>query len=513
LLKWAATGIAALALVACGGGGGSAGTSVFDGGTSSSSSDSTTGTTTAAYSVTVAIERSGSATTSITSTESVQAVAKVVSKSGAAVEGAVVTFSQASSLIAFSPTSATALTGSDGRASVDLAASAVSSTGATTVTATASVSGSSYSGSAAFEIKAGMASSTVVTPQAINFISVNPADRSIVIKGSGGNGRSESATLTFKVVDASNAPIKGATVTFSVSPAGKVTLNSTTGTSNADGLVTTTVQSGSVATSVVVTATATANASASAPSDTLLVSNGSAVVGGFEIVAKTYNLDGWLTGDSTTVSAYVRDANGNPVADGLAVSFTTDYGAVASSTLGGCLTSNGTCSVSFRVQAPRGQGLATVVGSVLTTGEATLSDAIQINMPGATGGYYAAYNASGVVVQSLRMSSCKQTFEFKLKDSDTLRAPSAGTTISSGASSTGITLSVTSGSPVLDQLEAGFPAVDFTAELSVSESAASPVCVAGGTATASGFTQLVFKSSGGISFTQRVTVVYPIKGP
>jgi hypothetical protein len=41
--------------------------------------------------------------------------------------------------------------------------------------------------------------------------------------------------LTFKVVDANNAPIKGVNVTFAVNPEDKVTLNIPTATSDLDG--------------------------------------------------------------------------------------------------------------------------------------------------------------------------------------------------------------------------------------------------------------------------------------
>ncbi len=511
IFRWMVAVSLLAGLVSCGGGGGSSGDSVFgSGGSGSSGSDSGSSTSSdAAYAVAVEVQRSSSATTSISSTESVQAVATVTTKAGAPVAGVIVTFAESTGLLTFSPSSATALTDSAGKASVDVTGASVSSTGATSISAAATVSGSDYSGARAIQVTTG--SVATVTPKAINFKSVVPSGTAIVIKGAGGNGRTESAILTFEVVDENNSPIKGAVVNFSVTPASLVTLNTTTATSNSAGLVTTTVQSGSSPGSVVVTAVAAANSSASAPSDTLLVSTGVAVAGGFEIVAKKYNLDGQLTGDSTTLTAYVVDANGNPVADGQAVSFTTDYGAVASSTLGGCTTSNGTCTVDFRVQNPRGDGLATVVAT-LNNGTTTLSDALFINMAGATGGAYTAFlDAAGAQTAStLTLSgTCKQAFELWLGDADKLRAPSVGTTIVAGSSSNGITPSITSGSPVADQLASGFPPVGFTVKIEVSTSEAAPVCVAAGAGTASGFANLIYKSSGGVSHSQRFRIVYP----
>ncbi len=519
--QWIWAALLALMLGACGGGGSDAGTSIYDGGTGTGTDSSTDGssTSTASYVITVALQRSGTDTTSITSTESVQAVATVKNSSGAAVEGVVVTFSQSGSLLTLAPSSGTALTGSDGKASIDVAAASTSTAGATTVTASAAVGSNTYSGSKSLQITA--SATAVATPSAINFVSVSPSTSAIVIKGAGGNGRSESATLTFQVVDANNAPIKGATVNFSVNPANSVTLNVTSAVSNASGNVTTTVQSGSVATSVVVTATAQANASASAPSDTLIVSNGVAVAEAFEVVAKKYNLDGQLTGDKTEVSAYVADANGNPVADGTAVSFTTDRGAVGSSTLGGCVTTNGTCSVDFRVQEPRGDGLATVIGTVRVGSGTVLSDSIHINMAGSTGGYSAKLRtektAGGTTTVSYENideidlgTQCKRTFEFMLLDG-AARAAAAGSTIAVVPGSSGISGSVTSGSPVADRLSLA-PSL-FLVEVTASDDADSLACLAGGKGEGSAIITLNLTSPNKITWPQRLKVKYPKQAP
>ncbi|MEO6352163.1 MAG: hypothetical protein ABIO19_00325, partial [Burkholderiaceae bacterium] len=51
-------------------------------------------------------------------------------------------------------------------------------------------------------------------PVAINFVAAVPADKSIVIKGAGGNGRTESALLTFMVVDKANVGVSDIKVNF-----------------------------------------------------------------------------------------------------------------------------------------------------------------------------------------------------------------------------------------------------------------------------------------------------------
>ncbi len=371
-------------LTACGGGGGSAGTPVIPGtgsGSSSGSGGSTTGST-AAYVMAVQVQRTSTAVTQISSVETVQAVATVTSSAGAPVAGVVVTFSEGSvGLLAFQPKSATALTGSDGKATVDLGAKSNTDTGATTVSASAEVAGVALTAKQSIAITAGAATATP-TPATLAFVSSSAGGQAIAIKGAGGNGRAEAAILEFKVLDATGAPINGAAVDFTLNKqqASDATISPANAVSDSSGRVTTTVLSGAQPGSIVVVATAHAAPSVQVQSDTLLVSNSVPTQTGFEIVAEKYNLDGNLTGDNTSISAFVRDANGNPVSDGVAVSFQTDYGVVASSTLGGCTTVNGTCKVDFRVQDPRGAGLATVVASVGVSTSVLLKQSLNINM-------------------------------------------------------------------------------------------------------------------------------------
>jgi hypothetical protein len=351
----------------------------------------------------------------------------------------------------------------------------------------------------------------------MNFIGAVPSGTAIVVKGAGGSGRSESAILTFKVVDSTNAPVNATTVSFTINAnSGGATITPASAQTNANGEVTVTVSSGSQPASVIVTATSVAVPAVKTQSDTLIVSNDVVLPAGFEIVAEKYNLDGRLTGDQTKVTAYVRDQFGNPVADGVAVSFTTDYGVVASSTLGGCTTVNGTCSVTFKVQDPRGDGLATVIGSVRVGDTLVVQDSIQINMAGATGTSYLALDAptSGTPVTRVTLNgSCKQTIELYLSDGHD-RSTAAGTQISAPSASSGVKVTVKTGSPVLDQLAAGFPPTLFSIELDLTSTTdLAPLCVAAngaGTATAlPTFFRLEFKTPNNIVNSQRVELYYP----
>jgi hypothetical protein len=411
----------------------------------------------------------------------------------------VVKFSEADAkLLKFAPVAATALTDANGVAVIDISALTTDSVGATTVAASVTVNTIAGSGARSFSISAGAVS---VQPKAINFVAANPSGQSIVIKGAGGNGRSESATLTFKVVDGSGSPVSGTTVAFAANPSNLVTLSAGQAETNADGLVTVAVQSGTTATSVIVVATAgPVDAKVSAQSDTLIVSNGLPFQAGFEIVAEKYNLDGQLTGDSVQVTANVRDVNGNPVPDGLAISFVTDFGVIASSTLGGCLTQNGQCSVEFRVQDPRGTGIATIVGSARLDVGSSVSDSISINMAGATGGSYQA------VPDSVTLSACSESIDFLLNDGN-LHAPAKGSTIRVSASSPGISASVFSGSPVLDQRQINFPPAPFSLQFDLGAPDPKTGVCPGLASGASGQVVLTVTTPSNSQFQQRITVV------
>lgn len=501
-----AAALLGLSLAACGGGGGDAGAPPFGGGGGGGGSET--------YAISVDVQRAGASTNQISSSETVQAVAVVRTTGGDPVQGVVVTFTESgASLVEFAPTVGTALTDANGVARVDLSATAPSGTGATTIRASATVDEVSVSQSAAIQITAASApGGAMPVPAAVNFVGSAPSGVAIVIKGAGGSGRSESAILTFKVVDAQNAPINGAPVAFSInSNSGGASIQPSSATTDSNGIATTTVSSGSMPASVVLTATTTGAGGAlvSTQSDTLIVSNSVPIQAGFEIVAAKYNLDGNFTGDSTTITAFVRDQFGNPVADGVAVNFTTDYGVVARSTLGGCTTLNGRCDVEFAVQDPRGSGLATVVAQIRVGDSTTLVDQLQINMAGAVSDYLAVELDGVTPLTTLTLTSCKQSFELRLSDGSG-RAAAAGTAIATGFVSTGVAVSVTSGNPVLDQLSAGYPPTLFSVEVDVTSASLAPKCVPTGmVGLAPGYFRLKFTTPKGITFEQRVNLRYP----
>jgi hypothetical protein len=217
---------------------------------------------------------------------------------------------------------------------------------------TVSADGIAKSATAQLQIAAPAAAS-------VQFVQAAPSDKSIVIRGQGGNGRTETATLTFKVVDIFGNPLSNKQVNFSASTSG-VTVNKTTDTTDATGVVVTTVNSGSIATSFRVLATLPGTASNGNPdistySDSIVVTTGLPVQRAFSISSGAFNVEGWNIDNpnATTVQVMLADAFGNPVPDGTPVVFQANMGAIGSSDKGGCNTVNGLCSVVFRTQNPR----------------------------------------------------------------------------------------------------------------------------------------------------------------
>lgn len=179
-----------------------------------------------------------------------------------------------------------------------------------------------------------------------------PADKSIVIKGAGGSGRTETATIKFRVVDQFGNSLPNQTVSFTTISTKTVTLNKSFDVSDSNGTVTTTVNSGVEPTALRVQATL-ANG-VSSISDTIMVSTGLPTQTSFSLSAANYNIEGYNYDDTqTTVSLLLADQFGNPVADNTPVVFQTDSGAIGSASRGGCNTQNGGCAVTFRSQNPR----------------------------------------------------------------------------------------------------------------------------------------------------------------
>ena len=191
---------------------------------------------------------------------------------------------------------------------------------------------------------------------AIQFASGSLAGQSIVLKGSGGLGRSESAQVSFRVVDQQGSPLAGVDVAFGLTTAiGGLAVSPARATTDASGNVSVTVSSGTIPTPVRVTATASRNGrTISGQSDTLLVSTGLPIQKSMSISAEYYNIEGGdINGTEVGITARLADQYGNKVSDGAAVTFVTEGGAIGTSAQGGCTTLEGQCSVKLVSQPYR----------------------------------------------------------------------------------------------------------------------------------------------------------------
>jgi hypothetical protein len=176
---------------------------------------------------------------------------------------------------------------------------------------------------------------------------------SIVLKGSGGQGRSEAAQLTFRVVDQNDKGLAGVDVDFAATTyTGGLTVSPRRATTDANGNVMTMVSSGTIPTPVRVSAEASRNGvKISGLSDALTISTGLPIQKSMSMSAEKYNIEGLQYDNETTnITVLLADQYGNPVSDGSTVNFVTEGGAVGSSAQGACQTANGGCTVSLRSQ-------------------------------------------------------------------------------------------------------------------------------------------------------------------
>ncbi len=205
----------------------------------------------------------------------------------------------------------------------------------------------------------------------IEFVSATPGN--IAIQGAGGLGGSENSIVVFRARDTNGNPVNGQLVDFKLNTfVGGIAINPVSATTNAQGLVQTVINSGTVATTVRVTATISgSNPAISSQSSNLVVSTGIPDQDSFTLSADNFNPEAWdIVGTQVNVTARLADAFNNPVPDGTAVSFTTEGGSIESS----CVTVKGACSVLWTSQNPRpnGQELAAnaaVPQSVNTLGQ------------------------------------------------------------------------------------------------------------------------------------------------
>nr|WP_315260609.1 Ig-like domain-containing protein [uncultured Duganella sp.] len=233
---------------------------------------------------------------------------------------------------------------------------------------------------------------TVLLPTAGQLVFVSALPQNIALKGTGGAGRQESATVTFRVLDGSGNAIVGQTVNFALNTnAGGISVAPASAVTGANGVASTTVQSGTVNTPVRVTASLPGG-SISTLSDQLVVSTGVPEQSAFSLSAAIKNVEGGQFNGcpapaGTLITARLADHFRNPAPDGTAVSFTAESGSIDASCLTGLtqttltdgtvITQKGTpgeCTVRFCAGNPRpADGRVTILAYAL--GEESFVDA------------------------------------------------------------------------------------------------------------------------------------------
>jgi|GEM_PF-796264 hypothetical protein len=191
----------------------------------------------------------------------------------------------------------------------------------------------------------------------IEFVSATPEQ--IFIGGS-------DSVLVFHVTDETGNDANGQSVNFSLSTdLGGVALQSTTGSTGVSGNVTVRVTPGNVPTPVQVIATIDIGGgeTVSTVSNTLVVSTGRPDQDSFSLSASVLNPGGAdIDGVESILTIRAADAFNNPVPDGTAINFITEYGAVDDS----CSTTDGACTVTWRSQSPREVFFPNTTGTMRT---------------------------------------------------------------------------------------------------------------------------------------------------
>jgi hypothetical protein len=239
---------------------------------------------------------------------------------------------------------------------------------------------------------------TVLPATAGSIKFINSDTTNIALKGTGGFGRQEFATLKFEVYDTTGNKVPGTMVDFVFADSGRadtvggLTLNPSFATSAADGTVTTLVTAGTIPTSVRIVATLRGKVPAvTTLSDVLVVSTGIPDQKHFSLSTSIGNCEGRdIDQACSTVTATLGDHFGNPVPDGTAVNFSAEGGVIDASCVTGSLpppgaptpvgqTTNskvgpgsGSCSVLLRSSNPRqANGRITVLAYALGEEEFT----------------------------------------------------------------------------------------------------------------------------------------------
>lgn len=203
----------------------------------------------------------------------------------------------------------------------------------------------------------------------MEFVSATP--NRIALKSTGGAGLSELSVVTFKLVGTDGLPLANQTVNFSINNSiGGINIEPASAVTGFDGVVSTSVHSGTVPTSVRITAEASIVDGAetnivSTQSANLAVGVGMPDQNSMSLSLSTFAPEAWsYDGEEVDVTIRLGDHFNNFVPDGTTVYFTTEGGVIDPS----CETVDSACSVKWVSSDPRPSDhrvtiLATTLGS------------------------------------------------------------------------------------------------------------------------------------------------------
>jgi hypothetical protein len=483
-------------LSACGGGNpGSTGTGTGTG-TAASTAAATGG------QILLTLEnQNGSAANLVSGAATLTLSAKVVDKAGAPIVGAIVKFSAGDpTLVGVSPGSD--ITDANGVAVATVAAANQAAAGATTLTAVSTVgsSGATVTLTGSTNVKVGVAAQA--SPTAVELVSYLPADRSILIQGNVGTGRSQTAQVTFKVTG-NGQPIANQKVQFEFQPTNAdLTFSNASGVTGQGGEVTAIVNSGTTVTVAAVKVTvldaAGVKTGISATSDQISVTNDTTSIGGISLSADKFYLEALnVDGQVSNITARLTDKQGGQVTNGTVVTFTTNGGAITGlNNSAMCQTVDGACSVKLVGQNPRPtNGIVTVKASVTVDGKIEIVP-IDILFSGSLARFTGNFNVDAG-------ANCDpQTILFNLSDVN-------GNALPVGSKLTVISPKNATGTIGQDTVLYNFSLTGGTSHQIDLLPGGATACVAGASRKVTGSVIIVLTTPYGIMTTQTATITFP----
>lgn len=191
-----------------------------------------------------------------------------------------------------------------------------------------------------------------------NVLAAAPVPAQIFVKG---NGLTEQAIVSF-TIRSGTTPVAGQDVRVQiVNNIGDIEFNTKGNkqpvvlTSDSSGQIALKVFSGTVPTPVKIRAEWVDNSSVFTETQNLTIASGPPSQKRFSLSASKYSFDNGADGDTTRITVYAADRQGNPVPDGTVINFTSEGGQVQPScTIATALSNNiSSCSVTLVTQDPR----------------------------------------------------------------------------------------------------------------------------------------------------------------